>query len=113
MSVIDLDGFKAYNDGHGHAAGDRLLVGLTADWSSTLRTGDVLARVGGDEFVVVLPQTDLSSAEVLLARMRHANPFAWSVGTVVWRSDEDLFSAMARADDLLYGDKLRRRADTA
>jgi diguanylate cyclase (GGDEF)-like protein len=109
VSVVDLDGFKGYNDSRGHAAGDRLLVDLVAAWARTLRAGDVLARVGGDEFVVVLPQTDPRSAEVLLDRMRAANPFPWSVGTVVWPPDEDLFAAVDRADELLYAHKLRRR----
>jgi diguanylate cyclase len=109
VNVVDLDGFKSYNDTHGHPAGDRLLSDLVTRWAATLRAGDVLARVGGDEFVVVLPQTDLDSAESLLARMRHAHPFPWSVGTVVWHPDENLFAAAARADELLYAHKLRRR----
>jgi diguanylate cyclase (GGDEF)-like protein len=80
-----------------------------ADWTSTLRAGDVLARVGGDEFIVVLPQTDADSAHEVLARMRDANSFPWSVGTVVWQPDEDLFTAAARADEFLYADKRRNR----
>jgi diguanylate cyclase (GGDEF)-like protein len=113
VSVVDLDEFKLVNDRLGHAAGDQLLVGLVADWSSTLRTGDVLARVGGDEFIVVLPQTDAESAQEVLGRMRDANSFPWSVGTVVWQPGEDLFVAAARADELLYAHKLRRRIPLA
>jgi GGDEF domain-containing protein len=113
VNVVDLDGFKALNDSSGHAAGDRLLTALVTDWSSTLRAGDVLARVGGDEFVLVLPQTDVDSAAVLLARMRAANPFPWSSGSVVWRCEEDLFAAVARADEHLYANKLRRRMGLA
>ena len=109
VNVVDLDGFKALNDSCGHAAGDRLLADLVAGWSSTLRAGDLLARVGGDEFVVVLPFTDPETAAVLLDRMRASNPFPWSVGTVVWAPAEDLFGAVARADEHLYAHKLRRR----
>ena len=109
VTVVDLDGFKSVNDLQGHAAGDRLLAELVADWSTTLRSGDLLARVGGDEFVLVLPFTEPESAAVLLGRMRASNPFPWSVGTVVWEPDEDLFAAVARADEHLYAHKLRRR----
>ena len=58
---LDLDGFKAVNDSHGHDAGDYLLVALGARMKRTLREGDTLARLGGDEFVVVLP--DLAAIE--------------------------------------------------
>ena len=65
---------------------------------------------GAAEFVVVLPFADQQSAKkVLLDRMRAANPFPWSVGTVGWQPDEDLFAAVARADEHLYAHKLRRR----
>ena len=109
VTVVDLDGFKSVNDVQGHAAGDQLLAELVADWSSTLRTGDLLARVGGDEFVVVLPFTEPESAAALIDRMRASNPFPWSFGTVIWLPGEDLFAAVARADEHLYAHKLRRR----
>jgi diguanylate cyclase (GGDEF)-like protein len=108
VSVVDLDGFKGYNDERGHQAGDRLLADLVAAWAATLRAGDVLARIGGDEFLVVLPQTDEEAATHLLTRMRAANPYPWTVGTTVWRPDEGLFDAAARADDALYAGKLTR-----
>jgi diguanylate cyclase (GGDEF)-like protein len=109
VNAVDLDGFKALNDSRGHAAGDQVLVDLVSDWLSTLRAGDVLARVGGDEFVLVLPNTDAESAATLLDRMRTSNPFHWSVGTVVWRPEEDLVDAVARADQHLYAHKRRQR----
>jgi diguanylate cyclase (GGDEF)-like protein len=113
VSVIDLDGFKGYNDTRGHAGGDRLLEELVRDWTATLRVGDVLARIGGDEFLLVLPQTDPEGAAVLLGRMREANPYPWTVGTTVWRPEEDLFAAAARADEVLYVGKLRRHFQQA
>ena len=68
--MLDLDHFKAYNDTHGHAAGDTLLKGACAAWSETLRGGDVLARFGGEEFVVVLPGCAASDAGTLIDRLR-------------------------------------------
>jgi diguanylate cyclase (GGDEF)-like protein len=108
VSVLDLDGFKGYNDSRGHPAGDELLIRLVRDWTAALRAGDVLARIGGDEFLVVLPQTDLEGAAVTLGRMRELNPFPWTVGTTVWQPAEDLFDAAARADDDLYVGKASR-----
>lgn len=110
--AIDLDGFKAVNDTQGHAAGDDLLVALVRAWSGQLRAGDVLARSGGDEFLVVLPNTDANAALAVVERLRAAHPFTWSSGIVDWDQDEDLDSAMARADALLYEEKARRTRAT-
>lgn len=106
--AIDLDGFKSVNDSSGHAAGDELLVLLVDAWTARLRAGDVLGRSGGDEFLVVLPNTDARAAESVVQRLRAAHPFPWSCGIVDWDPDEDLDAAMARADALLYDDKARR-----
>jgi diguanylate cyclase (GGDEF)-like protein/PAS domain S-box-containing protein len=73
VAYLDLDGFKAVNDTHGHDAGDDLLVTLSQRMKDTLREGDTLARIGGDEFVAVL--VDLQNADdckPLLGRMLHS-----------------------------------------
>ena len=92
--LLDLDGFKEFNDAWGHPAGDRLLIELAHDWSGVLRRTDLLARTGGDEFVLVLPATSRSEAEVLVQRMREANPFAWSAGIVEWLPGESFETAV-------------------
>lgn len=57
LLVLDLDGFKGYNDTYGHLAGDRLLTEVASSLANAIRAGDVIARYGGDEFVIILPHT--------------------------------------------------------
>ena len=58
LAMLDLDRFKAYNDTHGHQAGDELLAAAAAAWRPELRATDTLARYGGEEFAVLLPHSD-------------------------------------------------------
>ena len=74
VAVIDLDHFKAWNDEHGHAAGDALLRDAATAWKRELRSGDLLARVGGDEFVVALPGCDAHHAVEIVSRLGRAIP---------------------------------------
>ena len=70
MVALDIDHFKQVNDGHGHAAGDAALQAVARTCQSLLRTGDTFARLGGEEFVVLLPSTDLGAAVKLAERLR-------------------------------------------
>ncbi|HTD64699.1 MAG TPA: diguanylate cyclase [Verrucomicrobiae bacterium] len=69
LIVIDSDALKRVNDQHGHAAGDRLLAGVASALRGSIRSTDFVARYGGDEFVAILPETDLAGARVLAERM--------------------------------------------
>jgi diguanylate cyclase (GGDEF)-like protein len=100
--IIDLDNFKSFNDLNGHNAGDSLLKGVTSSWGAVLRGSDVLSRVGGDEFVLVLPETTYAQAEMLLKRLRAVNMTSWSAGIAEWRYDETLYGVISRADKDLY-----------
>jgi diguanylate cyclase (GGDEF)-like protein len=113
LAVIDLDAFKEVNDRTGHAGGDRLLVETAHAWRAGLRADDVLARVGGDEFVVLMPATTPDEARVMLARLRLAGSAAWSAGLARWRPDEPLEACLERADGRLYEAKARRAARAA
>lgn len=67
--MLDLDGFKEINDSYGHTMGDRVLVLVAGALGAHLRKSDIAARYGGDEFAVILPETDLSSAAVIAERV--------------------------------------------
>ena len=109
--MIDLDCFKDYNDRHGHQAGDRLLKQTAAAWSRHLRVTDVLARYGGDEFAVVLPECRLDSARRLLERLRAqtTEDQTCSIGVVSWDGAEGADQLVGRADAALYEAKRRGR----
>jgi diguanylate cyclase (GGDEF)-like protein len=70
LAMLDIDHFKSYNDDYGHPAGDELLKLLAGLLSSIARETDLVARVGGEEFAIALPETDLAGARVIAERMR-------------------------------------------
>jgi diguanylate cyclase (GGDEF)-like protein len=114
LAVLDLDGFKQINDREGHAAGDRLLSSLGHAWRARVRPGDILARHGGDEFVLLLPATTSTGAEAVLDRLRDGrDPVGWSVGVSEWHTGESLDAPLARADRYLYGVKSARHGGVA
>ena len=67
--MIDLDGFKPINDKHGHADGDRVLRKVAADPAAAVRANDIVARYGGDEFVVLMPDTTEEGAQEVARRV--------------------------------------------
>jgi diguanylate cyclase (GGDEF)-like protein len=106
LAVLDLDGFKQINDMRGHVVGDSVLAELGRSWRGRLRTGDILARHGGDEFVLLLPATPPESATTVLDRLRVDDlPVTWSVGIGEWLPGESLGECIARADTDLYSVK--------
>ncbi|MDP2110338.1 MAG: GGDEF domain-containing protein [Thiobacillus sp.] len=70
LAFIDLDNFKSVNDGFGHEAGDQVLIGAAEQIRATLRTGDMLARWGGEEFILILPNTYCNDAITAIERLR-------------------------------------------
>lgn len=111
VAILDLDRFKAYNDSHGHQAGDRFLKQIAGTWSQTLRTGDILARYGGEEFALALPGTNLEHSQQMLERLRQALPEeqTCSAGVCQWDGSESAEQLTARADTLLYAAKAAGR----
>ena len=130
IAFIDLDGFKAINDLHGHEAGDNMLVLIAAALSRTARTGDYCARLGGDEFVVLasVPAGDSYAALVALRqRLDDATRGRFelgdgvaidypgpSIGTILVPADQhDVDAVLALADAAMYSIKRQRKANPA
>ena len=113
--MIDLDHFKAINDSHGHAAGDAVLRSVATIGSTALRACDLFARIGGEEFVCLLPGTDTAGAHVAAEKLRVeieqlsgvidrlTLTVSASIGVAgISRGDRSIADAMERADKALY-----------
>ena len=106
VAMCDVDFFKAYNDAHGHIAGDDALRHVVEAVESTIRASDRVYRYGGEEFVVLLHQQDVSRARAAMERVRaaveHIGRVTISVGVADLRADDKDEEALARADAALY-----------
>ncbi|MBR0684269.1 GGDEF domain-containing protein [Roseomonas eburnea] len=125
MIVFDLDRFKAINDGHGHAAGDAVLAGMAGVLRRHLRAGDIVGRLGGEEFAVLCPGLDAAGAAAVAERLRAAQrlevPHPAGPGEAVTASAgvaelaptgdvaTSLEAALAAADRALYAAKAAGR----
>jgi len=111
LMLVDADYFKAINDQHGHHAGDEVLILLARTFEARVRDADAVCRWGGEEFMVLLPQTDLESAlgvaeslrvTVEKTRLPHLPPVTVSIGVVQHLADETTESLLKRSDAALY-----------
>ena len=107
LAVMDLDHFKDVNDAYGHQHGDRLLAEVTRAWTVHLREADVLARAGGDEFVLLLPSTGVTQALAVLNRLGRATPQAFSAGVAAATPGCSVEDVLREADDACYQAKER------
>lgn len=121
--LIDLDGFKQVNDTHGHAAGDRVLVHVANLLRANVRGTDIVARTGGDEFAILLPESNAAAAKGVAAKLTEAideDVIRWGDETLAIGAsigiascgDTDTTSAalLAEADARMYAAKARRKA---
>lgn len=114
LIMLDIDGFKTFNDRYGHPAGDAVLRGVAAALTQTVRSFDIVARYGGEEFGVILPETTVESAMTVAERVRKAvaaYPFATN-GAKPVKVTVSIGVATAPANGTTPGD-LIRAADTA
>lgn len=118
LILFDIDDFKGINDSYGHIVGDDVLKDIAATVSKSIRDTDVFARWGGDEFVILLPDTDLRQAEEMAAWVgaciAHSSPdvlraIACSFGVAEYAASDTKQSLLRRVDDLLLRAKHRRK----
>lgn len=114
IAMVDMDAFKHYNDRFGHPAGDRLLKKAARIMKQQLRSSDVMARIGGDEFALLLQNTTIEGAGIALERIREAIgnlPHAGvSIGAAFYPEDAQSPEELLRSADLaLYRSKVQRR----
>ncbi len=121
MASLDLDHFKQVNDNLGHQRGDRVLKQVADVFSQGIRSTDLLIRIGGDEFLLVMDDTDQKSGRILAERLCQAvddmgiwsdasTKLGVSIGLTQWKREENLEEWMERVDDILYNAKAAGRS---
>lgn len=124
MASLDLDRFKQINDNLGHQRGDEVLRQVARLMAEMVRSTDLLVRIGGDEFLLVMDDTDQKSARVLAERLCQAidqleiwadseTKLGVSIGLAQWQKDEGLEAWMERVDDILYHAKANGRSQVS
>lgn len=123
IALLDVDALKPINDDHGHSAGDSVLRHVAENLRRAIRPADRLYRIGGDEFVVIMPRATADSGERRLRAIVEAIPLFHlsegehlplrvSVGVAIYRSAEDMEQALGEADALMYANKEQARTGT-
>jgi diguanylate cyclase (GGDEF)-like protein len=123
LAMFDLDYFKRVNDTFGHDVGDNMLQAVTGLVKKSIRSADVVARWGGEEFMVLMPESDMQAAEKASDKLRLAiaghqfdtvGKLTASFGVAAYEPQDDVNSLLKRADDALYRakDKGRNRVET-
>ena len=112
LAYIDLDNFKAINDRLGHTVGDNLLETVTKTIASNIRSTDILSRFGGDEFVILLPETKTDAAEAFLGKIQYqldqamaakSWPVSFSIGAITYpKAPPGVEEVIKKADMLMY-----------
>lgn len=109
ICIIDIDNFKKINDSYGHNKGDEVLKLFAKETKSLIRQSDILVRFGGEEFLLLLHNTNLKNAEVLANKVRkhfedldYEVKFTVSIGISEYKDDKNVDDIIAEADECLY-----------
>lgn len=118
IAVMDIDHFKKFNDTYGHLVGDEVLKSMAETINENVRRSDLFARWGGEEFVLIMPKTDLQQAKTLCEKLRKliesnehkiAGKITCSFGVTQYEQGDDMRSVFRRSDEALYNAKANGR----